>query len=504
LLQDLEDNLKSVNTDDIPVAQRQKFSELDSQLPEINSYLNGFLANDTIFTDVLGGNGERKYLILFQNNQEMRATGGFIGTYGILDINNGQIKNFFMDGIYNPDGQLKDKIVPPVPIQKISAAWSLHDSNWFPNFPTSAEKAEDFYQKDGGPTVDGVITLTPTVLQQLLAITGPIDMPDYGVTIDKDNFITNIEQEVEVNYDKTLNQPKKILSDLAPKLLDKIFSMKNLDDQAKILNVLYGSLNQKQILLYSNNYNIESTISQMGWSGEILNTDKDYLSVINTNINGFKTDGVIDESITHQAQIADDGSITDTVTVTRHHNGGQTPYDFWNKVNDDYMRVYVPKGSKLISVSGATREFDQPPLDYDSLGFKRDPQVQMEEDSTQVDSASGTRIYEDSGKTVFANWVYVSPQETVQVKYTYLLPFRINLDDFQNSVDTYSLLAQKQSGSIGSKFSSEIDYPNKYKVEWKYPDNISMDENLKDNTSRLIMSTDLATDKFIGVALTKN
>jgi len=497
LLADTQDNLSKVNVNDIPEAQRVQFVELKNKLPDIQDFIAGFIDNSQIFTDVLGGNGPRKYLFLFQNNQEMRATGGFIGTYGVMDVFNGNVRKFFIDGIFNPDGQLKEKVVPPTPIQKISAAWSLHDSNWFPDFPTSAEKSAWFYEKTGGPTVDGVITMTPTVMQKLLEVTGPIEMPEYGITVDKDNFTEKVQQEVEVDYDKELNQPKKVLADLAPKILDKIFNTKNFADMAKTAGILMESLKEKQILIYSKNYDIEKILSKEGWSGEVLNTQKDYLSVINTNINGFKTDGVIDESIDHQAEIQPDGSVVDTVTVTRHHNGGNLDKDWWNKVNADYMRVYVPKGSTLLSADGQTREFDSPPLDYKALAFKHDSQVQTEEDSTRIDEESGTRIYDDADKTVFANWVYVSPQETVVVKYKYLLPFKISMNATDKPADTYSLLAQKQSGSLGSKLTAEVSYPDNFNVIWNYPDEISKE------AQALKLDTDLKTDKFIGAAFTK-
>lgn len=230
---------------------------------------------------------------------------------------------------------------------------------------------------------------------------------------------------------------------------------------------------------------------------EILKTQKDYVSVINTNINGFKTDGVISEKIEHQSEIQPDGTIVDTLAITRHHNGGQTNFAWWDKVNADYMRVYVPKGSELLSAEGQTREFNSPPLDYNALGFKRDPLVQMEEDSIKIDEASGTRIYEDADKTVFANWAYVSPQETVTVKYKYLLPFKIEINGENKPADAYSLLAQKQSGSVGSEFIFNISYPQKYNVLWKYPDELKQDGN------NLKIETDLKTDKFIGMALIK-
>ncbi|MDO9231254.1 MAG: DUF4012 domain-containing protein [bacterium] len=504
LLSSAQESLDSVNLDDIPKENREEFIRAKKQLPIMNNILTKFLDGERIFSDILGGNGPRKYLFLFQNNQEMRATGGFIGSYALLDIFNGRVRNFFIDGIFNPDGQLKEKIVPPIPIQKISAAWSLHDSNWFPDFPVSAEKASSFYEKTGGPTVDGVITMTPTVMQKLLEITGPIEMSEYGVTVDKDNFVEKIQYEVEVDYDKELNQPKKILADLAPKILDKIFNSKNFSDFSKTANVLLESLNEKQILIYSKNFEIEKVLSENGWSGEVLDTPKDYLGVINSNINGFKTDGVISENIVHEANIQPDGTIIDTVTIIRSHNGGDSAFEWWNKVNADYMRVYVPEGAKLIIAEGQTREFNSPPLDYGALNFKRDPQVQMEENSMTIDEKSGTRIYEDSGKTVFANWVYVSPKETVTVKYSYTLPFKIDFD-LTHPTSTYSLLAQKQSGSVGSKFSSNVIYPKSYEISWQYPeDEISKIGNLPSGQEGIKMETELITDKFLGVAFSKN
>lgn len=490
-------NIDKININDLPEDKKSKFLEVKQKMPQVLSLTENFLDNSGIFIDLLGGNGPRKYLFLFQNNQEMRPTGGFIGSYGLLDISNGHVRKFFIDGIFNPDGQLREKIIPPMPIQKISAAWSLHDSNWWPDFPTSAKKAISFYEKTGGPTADGVIAITPTVMQKLLEITGPIEMEEYGVTLDSENFIEKTQYEVEVDYNKEENQPKKILADLAPQVLERIFNTKDMGTVSKVLDVLSASLSQKQILLYSENSDLQKIISREGWSGEILNSPKDYLSVINTNINGYKTDGIIEENIEHKAEIQDDGSIIDNLTITRKHNGGNSDHLWWNKVNADYLRVYVPQGSKLLEVSGQTREFSDPPLDYAALSFKRDSDVENEEKNMDINRETGTRTYSEKGKTVFANWAYVSPQETVVIRYKYLLPFKIMSSEDGRMTGSYSLLVQKQSGSMGSKFFSEINYPNFYKLEWSCPDNIQNSANRSKIEGRL------DNDKFYGSVFTK-
>ena len=164
-------------------------------------------------------------------------------------------------------------------------------------------------------------------------------------------------------------------------------------------------------------------------------------------------------------------------------------------MNVDYMRVYVPGGSKLLEVSGQTREFVEAPLDYDALGFTADPDVIRQESSMSIDHEGGTRIYDEQDKTVFANWVYVSPGETVEVEYKYLLPFKIDFDKNSERVDSYSLLAQKQSGSDGSIFNSSVELESEARAIWKYPSSNESSEN--ENTHKF--SETLNTDQLLGI-----
>ena len=493
-LEEATAKLALVNISDIPEDKQSKFLTVRETLPILTDILRGFEKNDTLIEELLGGNGPRTYLFLLQNNHELRATGGFIGSYALIDVNQGVIRRFFVDGIFNPDGQLKENIVPPKPIQKISAGWSLHDSNWSPDFPTAAEKAIFFYEKTGGPTVDGVITLTPTVMQKLLAVIGPIELPQYGVTVDADNFIPVIQEQVEVKYDKELNEPKKILVDLSRELISRVFALQDRATSRRIAEALMAGLNEKHVLMYMRHEPTQHLIDEVGWSGRVLPTGKDYLSVIHSNINGYKTDGVIDETIRHRAEIATDGSIIDTVTITRTHRGGDTPYDWWNRVNADYLRVYVPKGSELLSTSGTTREFPPEPLDYDRLGFRRDADVVEAEARERIDEKSGVRISEDVGKTVFGAWVYVSPKESVTVEYRYRLPFSIDMTALATGdPQSYSVLYQKQSGSPGSTLMSTLSFPEDVPLIWQ------TEPNLVPYGREWRRETTLTTDVFQGV-----
>jgi hypothetical protein len=160
------------------------------------------------------------------------------------------------------------------------------------------------------------------------------------------------------------------------------------------------------------------------------------------------------------------------------------------------MRVYVPLGSVLLEAKGHTWQDYEPPIDYS--GFKIDPDVRKIEASIRIDPDSGTHIFEETGKTVFGNWVYVSPGEKVEVEYKYKLPYKIDFDNFTKPADKYSMLAQKQSGNVGSRFSGTIQLPKEWKIIWN-----SKNLNAK-NLNESAIETDLKTDKIYGTVFIQN
>ncbi|MBU1292130.1 DUF4012 domain-containing protein [Patescibacteria group bacterium] len=480
--------LEEVKTESLPDDIQEGVVSLKEKLPLLEKMLIKVESYSEVLLKILGHDNPRQYLLIFQNNSEIRATGGFIGTYGLLTLDKGTISNLFVDGIFNADGQLHEKIIPPRPIQKVSTSWSMHDANWFADFPTSAQKIQWFYEKTGGPTTDGVISLTPILVERLLELTGPINMPEYGVVLSASNFVELIQYKVEVDYDKELNRPKKILADFTPLFIEKLSQLSS-QQREQAIEIIFDCLEEKHILFYFNNSSLEDLIIDQGWAGQLSSADRDYLSVVSSNINGYKTDRMVKETIDHQAEIQPDGSIIDTLTIVREHQGGQEKYDWWNRVNSNYLRVYLPKGSQLISAQGQSLEIYQPPVNYQEQGFKTDPLVNLIESGMVIDKKTGTHIFEESGKTVFGNWVYVSPGEKVILTYRYKLPFKI---DLTKTSDSYSLLAQKQLGSLGSNFSHKLKFPEDWQISWRYPDNFNSSSGL------INFISDLKTDKFLG------
>jgi hypothetical protein len=188
--------------------------------------------------------------------------------------------------------------------------------------------------------------------------------------------------------------------------------------------------------------------------------------VVNTNIRGGKTDGVIKEKIYHQAEIQKDGSIINQVSIIRTHQGQRGDY-FTGARNDNYLRIYVPQGSTLLEASG---DFIIPtPGNFRAVtqGAVVDEDLIRIEKKPLIDEVSGTRITQEFGKTCFANWVQIEPGETATVVFKYKLPFKItNLH--RSQIGLYSLLWQKQSGTQ-AEIESQLILPENYQIAWHYP-----------------------------------
>jgi Protein of unknown function (DUF4012) len=436
-------------------------------------------ASSLIFDILLGS---KNVLLVFQNNNELRASGGFMGTIGRARMTDGSIDSLDIRSVYDLDGQLKEKIMPPQPLLAVNDRWFLRDSNWFASFPESASRITGFYEKEGGETPDLIITMTPDVILDMLDKTGPITIPQSGITLSKDNFVEITQEETSVNYDKEVNQPKQFLADFFPLLMEKLGSSEN-GGAMSFVEIFQRNLFRKQILLYSRNAEIEQKISAFNWGGELKQTDRDYLSVVNSNLGGTKTDRFIQRSIDLKSDISADGSVTDSLTLTIKNPLPQTD----GLDNKSFVRVYVPQNSHLISSTGLIN-ISLPLLNED--GYTIDEKVKdWQKDLTQ-DVSSGIYTGTESGKTWFGSWVQVQGGETKTVTLTYTLPYRLG------SVDRNSLLIQKQPGSQTGAINYEVAFNGRSSM-WK-------SNAAQSNGTNLTYSQDLISDAFIGLVLKKN
>lgn len=459
--------LDDVDLATIPPSYREDIALAKEHVPRIQRSMEELLNLTETLLVLLGHEKPKRYLILFQNNREIRATGGFIGSFAVVDIDQGEVKaiNIPGGGPYDLLGSLNVKVISPQPLHLVNPHWQMQDANWWPDFPTSAKKIQWFYRKSGGSTVDGVITLTPDIIQEMLAITGPIPMPEYDVVITRENFYRITQTEAERKFDET-RESKKFIAELTPRLLDRLFTL-TADTALPVLDVVYRGLLEKDILLSMNDEFLEKELSALGWTGEVKQTTGDYLMVVDTNISGGKTDAAITETIEHEADIQDDGSIIDTVTITRTHHG-QSDDAFEDMNNVDYIRLYVPLGSELISAEGFNEP--DPALFFEiGKGYSVDADLQAITGEVLIDEQTKTRINDEFGKTVFGNWLQTQPGKTSRATIRYTLPFIINPEGFLNAADEYSLLIQKQPGSFDPLLITKLFFPEHFKARWAYP-----------------------------------
>ncbi|MDO8667540.1 MAG: DUF4012 domain-containing protein [bacterium] len=497
-LTDLSKELDQINSEVIPEPNQRNFIILKQKIGEINRGLSEFINLTDKLESFLGGESAKRYLLIFQNNSELRASGGFIGSFALIDILDGKIKSLLAPGggSYDTDAGLLKKIKSPEPLALVRADWHFWDANWWPDWSASAKKLAWFYENSDGSTVDGVIGFTPTVMEKILRVLGPIDLKEkYGVIIDADNF-WQVTQEFAEQKPNVTKEPKKIIGDLLDKIIKELPERLNKNNLIPMLKAIEESLTDKNILFYFTDKELQDEVKNLGWAGEIKATQGDYLSVINTNIAGGKSDRKINQEIIHQAEVQPDGSIIDNLTIKRTHEAiNRQPFSGVRNVN--WLRVYVPLGSELIEASGF-KPVDKIFFKTAEESWQNDPEVFASESRAKTDAASGTKIYNELGKTVFANWSQLDPGETIEINIKYQLPFKLTdenpdlteglmekliakagevINPKQKNLYSYSLLAQKQPGMNSSIIESKLKLSDNFKTIWQYPADLSINQD---------------------------
>lgn len=217
---------------------------------------------------LLGFNGKMTYLILFQNNYELRPTGGFMGSYGLLTFDRGK-PALTVEDIYVPDGQVTSHIDSPEPIQEAFqlGTWRLRDANWNPDFPESAKTIEWFFDKAGISQIDGVIATNLSTFQKLLKLVEPVSLTDYSEKITENNVWEKAQFYSQENFFPGSKQKREFLSDLSKEVLKKLDS--SFIKKVQAAKVLYQALSEKQILLYFNDQEVQKPFESLNWAGAV-------------------------------------------------------------------------------------------------------------------------------------------------------------------------------------------------------------------------------------------
>lgn len=396
-------------------------------LEQITNVLLAFVAPKT----------EKEFLVIFQNNNELRPTGGFPGTYLLVQFSKGGFK--ILDAPGNGPYALSDlvakKNLPPQPLLSLVPFWTFHDANWYLDVPSSAKTLLEMYAQDRGFTPDGVMFLTPSIMEDLLRITGPIRPDKYAVDITAENFVAATEQQVEFGYDKAKNNPKQFLIDLVPLMLMNVAQL-DAPNAVRAAAITLKHAQQQDMMFYSGDAETQHVFSSLGWDGGLLTNTEDYLAVVDTNLGGGKTDRTMDENVSVEIS-ENNGMLQHEVTIRRQHNGvGGSPLN--TMTNKSFIRVYAPASAQFISVTGAS----QPTVDFFKTpepGSVALASMKEYEGQTLYDANNGIRITNENGKKVFGAWSMIEVGKTQTLTFTYTTPLPTD--------DTWSFDWQHQPGA---------------------------------------------------------
>ncbi|PIP33348.1 hypothetical protein COX22_04830 [Candidatus Falkowbacteria bacterium CG23_combo_of_CG06-09_8_20_14_all_49_15] len=422
---------------------QDKISFFAGQLKESSATLETFAPLSQALPWLLGYPNESNYLFVLQNQDELRPTGGFIGTFGLLRLVAGDLADISTHDIYHLDMPIKDEVKnsPPAPLAKYLnlEQWFLRDANWSPDWPTSARLIESFYQeeirllkkvrakeKTKDPLIDqspavfsGVIGLTPKVITDLLSVIGPVAVG--GQIYDQDNFTKLLEYQVEKGY-VSLGLPawerKEVIGDITRALKVEFFNLPP-EKWAVAVNSIFQNIQQKNILIHVNNPDIQKLLAGSDLSGEIKKTAGDYLAVVDANLAALKTDAVVTRYLHYQLEENPNGLFAEVVANYAHHGD----FDWRTTRYRTLTRVYVPAGSELISATGQT-----------------DGEVAA---STELD------------KTVFSAFLSIEPGAVGVLRLKYKLPDRLAA---AVKAGHYDFLVQKQPGVTGQEIDLVMNF----------------------------------------------
>ena len=433
--------------------------------------------------DFTGGGQAKTYLVLLQNNTELRPGGGFIGNWGLLKFDEGKLKEITVEDIYTVDGQLKEQIEPPKQLEKFLAVdnFYMRDSNWSGDFEANATLGRDFLKKETGMDVDGVVAADLTFVQNLLKATGPLKLEDYNEEISADNLFEKGEYYSEVNFFPGSTQKRDFFGALTRALISKMLAdiaqigedNKTSNDShfVEAANVVKEALARKHLMMTFDNANLSAFSKAKGWNHPLppanfdpssdLGETRDFLALLEANLGANKVNRVLERKIDYEVNVGRDGDLVAKLTITYTNNSQAETWPVGKYVN--YLRVYVPKDAQLLEYKNAEQKIDD------------------------VELADGEKL------TTFGMIVEVPIKSTRQVVLSYSIPKKVDLE----KSPTYHLYVQKQAGTGNDPLTFSTNLPEYLKVE-----SINgVDE--KKVTQNLKITTDLATDREFEVEVRK-
>ncbi|OGM05802.1 hypothetical protein A2125_01410 [Candidatus Woesebacteria bacterium GWB1_43_5] len=390
----------------------------------------------------MGGSEKRQYLVLFQNDKELRPTGGFLTAYSIAEVEKGKFQPVSSSDMYSLDAKYRPSIPASKPLvdyikgpYALSKNYRLRDMNWSPDFRESIELFLEEAEKVGIAKIDGVIAVDTHLLVNILEVLGPIGVPGFG------NFSNALEPKCncpQVIYElesfadvegpivwdpldptkiiyapANYNNRKKIIGPLMNSILANSLAQPK-EKIPALFSAVFKSVTEKHVLLYIHDDKSQAAAESFGIAGRIADFEGDYLHINDANLGGRKSNLYVTQEVRQEIKVGKDGMVEKNLEIIYKN---PQDYDGWlNSVLPNYTRVYLPKGSEILDASG----FED----------KVDP-------------------YEEFGKTVVSGGFKLRPKGISTIRISYKLPFKVQED--------YKIMIQKQPGTDAPLYAIDVN-----------------------------------------------
>lgn len=406
-------SLPYVNKYKPPLEEKQK------SIKQVSSLLNFTKQIFPAVPSIMSVSGEKTYLVLFQNNMELRPTGGFIGSYGLLKMKNGKMQDIKIYDIYDADGQLNGHVDPPEPLRKYleQPHWYMRDANFDPDFPASAKQVEWFLQKETGTAVNGVIAVDLTFVKKILDAFGGIYLSDYNETITADNLFLKVQTHVQNGFFPGSTRKKDFLGSLMRQIMFRVTDKQDVK-WLQFIQSVKNSLDEKHLLVYFHDTTVQEIVSKSGWTGEIHPVQcvkstgvclADYVALNEANLGINKSNGYLSRELTQQVTFEKEQVRRSIKIVYRNNSPGNV---FPSGAYKAFLRLMLPKSATQTTMR--INNMDGQPDAIDTQSF--------------------------TDKLSLEKFIEIQPGETFTLSISYGLP--VPAENY-----SYQLMTQKQPGT---------------------------------------------------------
>jgi hypothetical protein len=479
LLEDVQAQAQNVSLDALPISATQKtqVGQLLQLLPQVISDIGitRSLLGDAGW--LLGVDQPRTFLVQTMDRAELRGAGGFTGQYGELTVNGGRVAPFSLKDIslveYTNTSVTQGQAAPQ---QYRSwwpfANWGLRDSNVSADFPTTAQLAINLYKQETGDSVEGVISFTPVVIEHVLAVIGPIQVPGYDTTVTAQNLedvlhyyqLNNsgiYKQIIKQPSDTSTSQRKRFTSYVTTLVMNKVRSA-SADELLAIGHQVLADLKSKDLQMYFSDPATENVLEKYSYAGLLdRSTTHDGEYVVQQNLSASKASQFV-QTILHDTVTLDSkGGATHVLQIRLVYNQAGPVYGY--DTYYDYMRVYVPPSSQLLAGDGFASgtplcggAYGNCPVNGPYPGGEMTcpagqyqpgaspPTLTLPDGGTwqplQTLGGPTNTVSDEPGRAMYGGWVILPKNCSINVTLSWYVP--------PMSAQPYALLIQRQAGTF--------------------------------------------------------